>query len=208
LRFLLTAFEPFDRTGLNASLEGCRAFMRDHVSGWDVRFLVLPVRYGPDTELVEAAVAEESFDVLLHTGQAEAAREIRVERVAVNVRYPEDDPGRHGDHTPIDPDGPTALLSTLPVDAVAEGIRAEGIPAVVSNHAGIYLCNHVLYRSLQRADRDGLAHRVGFLHIPPLPEQRWGPDHPVFTAEEVAAGLQGAFECLAGTRARAPFRGV
>src|SRR5437867_87497 len=53
MRVLLTAFQPFDGTGLNSSLEGCRAFLDRKVAGVEVRFAVLPVVYGADTEHVE-----------------------------------------------------------------------------------------------------------------------------------------------------------
>lgn len=171
MRCLLTAFEPFDGTGLNASLEGCRLFLERWREEFDLRFAVLPVEYGPDVTAVEAALA--AFppggpEVILHTGQATGAAEVRVERLAVNVRYGED--GKDSQQW-IDPLGEIAHVSTLPVDALAAAIRAEGIPCVVSNHAGIYLCNHALYHSLRRAIAAGSRTRIGFLHVPCLPEQ-------------------------------------
>jgi pyroglutamyl-peptidase len=194
MRLLLTAFEPFDGTGLNASLEGCRLFLERWGSEFDLRFAVLPVEYGRDTDVVEAALGERPADVVLHTGQASGAREVRVERLAVNVRYP--------DHTPesrarpqqlIEADGPAGLFSPLPVDALAAAIRAEGVPTAVSNHAGIYLCNHILYRSLLRAERAG-GPRAGFLHVPCLPEQR--PDGEGMPAESIARAVRAAAACL------------
>ena len=97
MRCLLTAFEPFDGTPWNASLEGCRAFLAARErgggpAGLDLHFEVLPVEYGADTVAVEHALAAFTReggppDVILHTGQAAGAREVRVERLAVNVRY-------------------------------------------------------------------------------------------------------------------------
>src|SRR5438105_4408346 len=87
MRVLLTAFEPFDGTGLNSSLEGCRVFLQRWGAELAVRFAVLPVEYGPDAAAVERALAAEPADILLHTGQHSGAGEVRVERVAVNVRY-------------------------------------------------------------------------------------------------------------------------
>ncbi len=174
MRVLLTAFEPFDGTGLNASLEGCRLFLERWGAEFDLRFAVLPVEYGPDVAAVEAALAAvapgapDGPEVILHTGQATGAGEVRVERIAVNVRYGED--GKDSQEW-IDPAGEIAYVSTLPVDALAAAVRAEGIPCVVSNHAGIYLCNHALYHSLRRVTAAGSRTRVGFLHVPCLPAQ-------------------------------------
>jgi len=196
MRFLLTAFEPFDGTGLNASLAACHRYLQDSGTELDLRFCVLPVRYGPDVEAVNAALAEGPVDVILHVGQATGASLVRVERIAVNVRYA-DDPYVRGDaaseapQSLIDPHGPPAFLSNLPVDSLAEAIRSAGVPATVSNHAGIYLCNHALYRSLQRAEQDGSGTRCGFLHVPCLPEQGPGPSmEPSQVAAAIRAALQ------------------
>lgn len=202
MRLLLTAFEPFDTTGLNSSLEACRLFLRRWGDEWDLVYRVLPVRYGADTEAVEMTLAESRCDLLLHTGQATGAREVRVERLAVNVRYPEDLAEMGPAQRPIDPHGPAALFSTLPVDAVAAAIRAAGVPAAVSNHAGIYLCNHVLYRSVQRSGPEGP--RAGFLHLPCLPEQA-APGQPSLAAEQGAAAIRAALACLRDSPSRAPF---
>lgn len=196
MQLLLTAFEPFDGSGLNSSLAGCERFLASNPDD-RIRFAVLPVAYGPDTLAVEAALAEGPTDVILHVGQATGARQVRVERLAVNVRYASDNYVLRGtwdfEQTLIDPEGPPAYFSTLPVEAMAAAIRQTGVPAVVSNHAGIYLCNHVLYRSLQRAEREGSGTRCGFLHVPCLPEQSrdGGMD-----AAEIALAIRAAVACL------------
>lgn len=200
MRFLLTAFEPFDGTGLNSSLAGCQAFLERWDGEFDLRFAVLPVRYGPDVEAVERALAEAPADVILHTGQATGSGHIRVERLAVNVRFGTDHLDRSAPEWAqpqfeIDPAGPAGLFSTLPVDRIAEAIRAAGIPAAVSNHAGIYLCNHALYQSLRRAERRQPPTRVGFLHLPCLPEQ--SAELPSLPAEETARAIYACLEVCA-----------
>jgi pyroglutamyl-peptidase len=196
MRVLLTAFEPFDETGLNASLEGCRRFLERWGGEFDVRFAVLPVEYGPDTEAAERALAEGPVDVLLHTGQAGRAAVIRVERIAVNVRYAASVSPNAVEQQVIAPEGPLALASPLPVDDVAAAIRGKDIPAVVSNHAGIYLCNHVLYHSLWRAERERSGAQAGFLHVPRLPEQV-APGEPSLTAEEIGRAVRVTLRHLA-----------
>jgi len=204
MRILLTAFEPFDETGLNASLEGCRYFLERWADDFDLRFLVLPVEYGPDTEAVTAALAERPADVLLHTGQAAGSEEIRVERIAVNVRYAgERGPEGRRPQCPIEPEGPVALLATLPVEPVAEAIREVDVPAWISNHAGVYLCNHVLYQSLLREQRQPTGAQVGFLHVPLLLEQAAAMAHPgrsalpSMTAEQIGLAVWATLRCLA-----------
>ena len=195
MRVLLTAFEPFDETGLNASLEGCRRFLDRWGGEFDVRFVVLPVEYGPDTAAVEGALAEADVDVLLHTGQAGGAAAVRVERIAVNVRYAASRSPNAMKQQVIAPEGPLALCSPLPVDDLAAAIRGDGIPALVSNHAGIYLCNHVLYHSLWRAEREGSGLQAGFLHVPRLPEQV-APEVPSVPAEEIGRAVRITLQCV------------
>lgn len=196
MRFLLTAFEPFDGTGLNASLEGCRLFLQRWEGEFDLRFCVLPVEYGPDTMAVEQALATGGVDVLLHTGQATGSGKIRVERIAVNVRYGETGGALdRSAQSRIEPSGPPAYFSTLPVDEIAGAIAHAGVPVEVSNHAGIYLCNHVLYQSLRRAERTGHSLRAGFLHVPCLPGQV-GPDAPCLTAEATATAIWAALAAI------------
>lgn len=205
MRVLLTAFGPFDGTGLNSSEAACRTFLERWGSEFDVRFALLPTDYGRDTEVVERALSDASADAILHTGQMSGPHAVRVERLAINVRYGyvpgagtgralpvEDSPQQR-----IDPEGPAALFSTLPVDEAAAAIRTAGVPGTVSNHAGIYLCNHVLYCSLLRAKREGRELPIGFLHIPSLPEQA-GEDHPSLTREQTGLAIRTVIGLVSG----------
>ena len=69
---------------------------------------------------------------------------------------------------PIVTGGPLALAATLPVLAMRAAIGRLGLPVEVSNHAGTYVCNHVLYAALHHAQAKGYATRIGFLHVPQI----------------------------------------
>src|SRR5687768_12179008 len=116
MRVLLTAFEPFDGTGLNSSLEGCRRFLERWEGEFELRFLALPVEYGPDVAVVEAALAEWPADVVLHTGQASGSPALRLERYGRNRRYRMGPKDRPEARIPILAEGPAELLATLPVE--------------------------------------------------------------------------------------------
>jgi pyroglutamyl-peptidase len=195
VRILLTAFEPFDETGLNASLEGCRAFLERWGNRFQLQFGILPVQYGPDVEAVDRLLHNAPADVVLHTGQAGGAATVRVERVAVNQRYPNCPKDGRQAAIPITAEGPPTLVSTLPVEAVSASITQAGVAAVVSEDAGIYLCNHALYHSLRRAEWEGHETRVGFLHVPSLHQQAAG-GRPSMSAEEIAVAIRATLECL------------
>src|SRR3569833_316758 len=104
----LTAFEPFDGTGLNASLEGCRVFLDRFAAEIPVRFALLPVEYGRDTEVVRELLAGGELEILLHTGQSGRAAALHFERIARNRRYPRGRGPRNGEAAwePIDSEGP------------------------------------------------------------------------------------------------------
>jgi pyroglutamyl-peptidase len=185
VRVLLTAFEPFDGGVVNSSLEACRQVLagldsRGLPGVREVRLAVLPVEYGHDSEAMEVALAGFTPDLLLHTGQSSGAAELRLERLAVNVRYREHGIGRkRHEQQPIVADGPAALAC----------------PLTVSNHAGIYLCNHVLYCSLLRFQQLATA-PAAFLHLPLLPEQA-GEGQPALPLETLARGVELTMQLLA-----------
>ena len=72
----------------------------------------------------------------------------------------------------IVPDGPLEYQSTLPLVQMREALRQRGIPAVISNHAGTYVCNHVFYLARHEVERLGIGSLCGFIHIPQMSENR------------------------------------
>ena len=66
----------------------------------------------------------------------------------------------------VQPDGPAAYFSTLPLRAMLAAVQAAGVPVELSLSAGAYLCNQVLYTLLHTCPIPG-----GFIHLPSLPEQ-------------------------------------
>ena len=50
-------------------------------------------------------------------------------------------------------------------------LREAGLPAIVSNTAGTFVCNHVFYGLMHLAATRRPALRGGFLHVPYLPSQ-------------------------------------
>jgi pyroglutamyl-peptidase len=93
--------------------------------------------------------------------------------VAVNLRDYRiaDNSGAFAEDSPVVADAADARFATLPVRAIVDAVRAEGIPAGLSLSAGTYLCNEVMFHSLERAAR-GLAPAIsGFIHVPQLEAQ-------------------------------------
>jgi pyroglutamyl-peptidase len=135
--------------------------------------------------------------VVLHTGQACGSPALRLERRGRNQRYRFGPGDRPEARIPILPEGPDELLSTLPADRLSHRLVESGLPAVVTEDAGVYLCNHALYRSLVRESGSERPRGVGFLHVPSLPDQV-GVVGPSLRAEETALAIRIILETLRG----------
>lgn len=178
MTLLLTAFEPFDAIDnasevlLRSVVDDPPASLRDR---WhQVRTAILPV----DTEGLAAALDRELAAhrpaTCVFMGQAGGRLRVSLERTARNLRrFPRADlKGRMVDGEPVVPGGPAELASTLPdLGPLVARLEAREIPAAVSDDAGLYLCNQLLYLGLDRGRRPGGPTRVGFLHWPLLPRQ-------------------------------------
>ena len=171
-RVLITGFEPFGGSPVNPSQQ-----VVDALDG-EVATAVLPVSYGRAADALRGAIAGHEPDVVIAFGQADGRTGISVERFAHNLdeATTTDNDEAPGSGLPIDPDGPAAYPSTLPVDEIVAALRAAGIPAAPSRDAGGFLCNHVFYVLMRTLEQQRRAARGGFVHIPLLPEQTLDKD--------------------------------
>jgi len=139
------------------------------------------------------AVAASRPDIVLCVGLAGGRAELSLERVAINVddaRIPDNDERQPID-LPIVPGGPAAYFATLPIKAAAAALRQAGLPAIVSNTAGTFVCNHVFYGLMHLAAtrRPGL--RGGFMHLPYLPGQAARQDGaPSMALDDIVRGVE------------------
>jgi pyroglutamyl-peptidase len=93
--------------------------------------------------------------------------------VAINVNDASiaDNAGNQPVDEPIVVGGPAAFFSTLPNKAIVAALREADIPAQISNTAGTYVCNQVLYAVLHYLSENDLPARATFMHVPYLPSQ-------------------------------------
>lgn len=172
MNVLVTGFEPFGGEKINPAQEVLR-LLPDELGGARIGVQTLATANGKADRQLSEAVAAFDPDVILSIGQAGGRSEITVERIAINIddyRIP-DNEGHQPIDQPIVPEGPAAYFLTVPLKAMVHALREEGIPAVVSNSAGTYLCNHIAYVAAHIAAQSEKPMRSGFIHIPFLPEQ-------------------------------------
>ena len=182
---LVTGFEPFDGGTVNPS-----QLLIEALAG-DADTALLPVSYARAADELRRAVKDVSPDVVICFGQADGRTGISIERFAHNLdeATTTDNDSAPGSGAAIDPHGPIAYPSTLPVDDLVEALRAEGIPASPSRDAGGFLCNHVFYVLMSVLAEERPSAIGGFVHVPLLPEQalaQSAPSMPLETLVEAA----------------------
>ena len=189
---LITGFDPFGGETVNPSWEAvCR--LPDAVGGYHLTKLQIPTVFSSAADTVLAAAAD--VDVILCVGQAGGRDAGTPERIAVNMASASipDNAGNRPVEAPILPGGPDGIFSTVPVAAMAEAIVGAGLPGKISNTAGTFVCNDTLYRLLTRFAGTGT--RVGFVHVPWLPEQAKA-GAPSMTLADITAALTAAIGAL------------
>jgi pyroglutamyl-peptidase len=177
---LITGFEPFGSHSINPSALAAEQLDGRTIAGYRVRTQLLPVDHAAAPAALLAALDRHRPTLTLSLGLAGGRQGLTVERVAINsLDFPlPDNAGAQVEDEPVLVGGPAAYFSSLPVRAIATRWRATGIPGAVSNSAGTYICNQVLYHALHHLQDAGT--RAGFIHLPYLPEQ--------VVTERVAAG--------------------
>jgi len=189
---LITGFEPFGGERLNPSWEVVKQLNDMELVGARIVARQLPCVFGAALDALNAAIDEVQPVMVLAIGQAGGRTDITIERVAINVddaRIP-DNQGQQPVDEPIVAGGPAAYFSTLPIKAMVSSMREAGIPAAVSQTAGTYVCNHVMYGLLHRFSGQREV-KGGFIHIPYLPEQAAAhPGAPSMAASTVLFALE------------------
>lgn len=189
---LITGFEPFDGEAVNPSWEVVSRLDNAIIGGCRVVARQLPCVFGEALIELNAAIDSLSPTLVLSVGQAGGRTDISVERVAINVDDARiaDNRGNQPVDTPIVANGPAAWFSSLPIKAIVSTLREAGIPASVSQTAGTFVCNHVMYGLLHKLSGIPEA-KGGFIHIPYLPQQAAAhPGAPSMAAETVRQGLE------------------
>ncbi len=170
---LVTGFEPFKKEKVNPSWEVCRKLSEAEIEGTAITVRKLPVIFDEARKKAVEYCDEVNPDVILHLGEAGGRTHISLERIAINCDDAQikDNKGQKRDGKIIEQQGGDGYFTTIPAKEIVKALKKAGIPAVVSNSAGTYLCNHVFYGMLHHVKRENLPIKVGFIHLPYLPQQ-------------------------------------
>ena len=198
MKLLLTAFDPFGGERINPAQEAVR-LVAEEIAGWEIVKLEVPTVFGESVRAAAEAIRRERPDAVLCIGQAGGRCELTPERVAINIDDARiaDNAGNQPIDAPIEKDGPAAYFSTLPVKAMAAAISKAGLPASVSNSAGTFVCNHLMYGVLHLLKKEYPGVRGGFMHVPFVPEQVTSRPAPSMALQDIARGIEAAIGAIA-----------
>ena len=186
---LITGFDPFGGESINPAWEAVK-LLPDHIGDFVLCKLQIPTVYGQAAAMVLDTAFQCQPDVILCIGQAGGRAAVTPERIGVNIRDARiaDNAGNQPQGEFIASDGPAAYFATVPVKDMSAAIQARGLPGTVSNSAGAFVCNDVLYSLLHHYA--GTTTKVGFIHVPYLPQQ----GSPSLPLEDTVAALTAAIE--------------
>ncbi|MCA1021116.1 pyroglutamyl-peptidase I [Halobacillus litoralis] len=165
---LLTGFEPFLNFPINPTEKIVNKLHGRRINGYHVEGRILPVDYQTAGEEVLSHVEDVQPDIVISLGLAAGRHTINPERIAVNCNESseKDNRGNMPDGEPIHDGGPDGLFSSLPIRRFMEVLHENGYPAEISNTAGTYVCNHVMYQVLYHFQKKGEPVPSGFIHLP------------------------------------------
>lgn len=154
---LLTYFEPFGEADTNISQQ-----VAERIEAEGVFKLLLPVRFKCSPEVLMEAIEHYQPTFILSLGQCSEGKKIRLERFAMNLMDSEkgDNDGYAPIEETINPNAPLALQTGLNIKHLQTECINAGFPTIISNTAGLYVCNRIYWEALHYTTK------ALFVHIP------------------------------------------
>lgn len=168
---LVTGFAPFEGFAVNSSWQGVEG-LPGYIGGFRLQKMQLPVTFRGAWVAVEGVIRELRPEIVICTGLAAKRNSLSVERVAINVNDARiaDNEGFQPIDRVIDYSAPNAYFTGLPMRKIIERITAAGIPASLSDSAGTYVCNDVMFRLMHLIANEMPETMGGFVHVPATPK--------------------------------------
>ena len=174
MKVLLTCFEPFGGSDVNVSSVVAQHFASLSHENFELKVELLPVSFKRVGNILSALITDFQPNIIVMLGQAGSREKITIERIAINLM--DSKIGDNDNFTPneqkIIESSENALFSNLPLKYIVENWQNAGIESAISNSAGLYVCNCSFYHALIISQRMGNDCKVGFIHLPKLPDEK------------------------------------
>jgi len=166
-KLLLTGFEPFLDHPINPTEKIVQTLQNKTIGNYEITAVLLPVDFEKGPMKIVEALREHQPDAVISLGLAAGRSVITPERIAINCRDGEpDNSGVVLEDAPVSVEGADGYFSTLPIRKFVNLLKENGFPAEISNSAGTYLCNNVMYMVLHELQKENKKIPAGFVHIP------------------------------------------
>ena len=191
---LITGFDPFAHYIINPSWKAVKA-LPDIVGDYQLHKLMLPNIFDLEAKILLEEAQRVQPDVILMTGMNSGTTKIDINLAALNIKDAliEDNMGRRPWNEPIFADAPAAYFATIPVHEIVRSLRAQSLPVQLEFASGGYVCNEIFYRAAHAYA--GTTTKVGFVHVPLLPEMVFD-ESLARPLEETSAILKAIIECF------------
>jgi len=198
MKILVTGFDPFGGESVNPAWEAVK-LLPEVIEDAKIYKLEIPTVFHRSAEILREKIQHVRPDMVLAVGQAGGRHAITPERVAINLddaRIPDNEANQPIDEK-IQSDGANAYFSSLPVKAMVQAMKEVGIPAAVSNSAGTFVCNHIMYQLLYFVEKEFPEMTGGFVHVPFIPEQVADKPHvPSMNLTDINKGLEAGIRAM------------
>ena len=193
-RLLITGFDPFGGADINPSWEAVK-HLPDQIGDLQLTKIEIPTVFGLAAQTVLDVARDLQPDAIICVGQAGGRDAVTPELYGVNLRHARivDNAGNQPLVQPMVQGAPATYASTLPVRDMVRAVCQEGLPCRLSYSAGRFVCNDVLYTLLHHYQ--GTHTKVGFVHVPYLPEQA-KDGQPSMTLADIANALEAAIKVI------------
>lgn len=193
MNIVVTGFEPFNNDEENPTQEVIRLLPKS-IKGHMITGLELPVVYKESFSILEKSLLDLKPEIVICLGLASGRKGITPERIAVNMNNASitDNNGLLlQDQTIID-SGENAYFSQLPLNNMITVLKEKHIDCSISNSAGLYVCNDIMYRLLHYTNKNKLDIKAGFIHVPLMDEQEHGDKYSM----PLDRILEGVIDCI------------
>ena len=176
-RLLLTGFPPFVGRPTNPTLQLVEAIRSGQVN-WpeslDVIAEVLPCEYESIEPRFMELVEQWQPEIVLAFGVGHSGPLLHLEQIGFNWddSHVPDNAGVIRQCVPIVATGPESITASLDVNAIYCSLAEAGFDAILSESAGRFLCNHLLYFGLHYAQSIDSPYRMAFIHVRPLEHEQ------------------------------------
>ena len=192
MTILVTCFEPFGGRKTNLSqlaLEKLRS--RKTSRAWkeeEIVFACLPVTFSKVEGILENLVKKHSVSRILLTGENRKAKQIQLERLALNVAHSDlaDNSATKYNLAELDQTKSLALMTKCNIETLCSKMKKAGLSNRISHHGGTFVCNAAYYYALKNS-KNSL-----FIHLParlPVGRKRRGKSHIDCLADAIGLAI-------------------